>query len=142
MAATPAEDTAAGLATAWNHGDAEAWGERFWPDARFVNVLAHVFSGRREIVAQHARIFATIYKGSQLTITGVRTQAAGADHMLAEVESAGTGMHALPPGLVLVDGALRSHMVLLLERRGSEWKIAYAQNTAFTPLPPAPPPAR
>lgn len=138
-AAQPADEITGSLAAAWNRGDAVAWGEQFWPDARFVNVLAHVYEGRAQIVAQHARIFQTIYKGSHLAVTGVHNRVLDADHALIEMDSAGTGMSRLPPGLVAVDGIVRSHMILVGERRHGAWKIVYAQNTGYTPLP-APPP--
>lgn len=131
--------TATGLGEAWNRGDAVAFGAQFWPDARFVNVLAHVFVGRDDIVAQHARIFATIYKGSHGSFTVAHWQSLDPDHALFELDGAMTGWTHLPPGVVTVDGAIRSHMAVLTERREGEWKIVYAQNTAFTPLP-APPP--
>ena len=137
----PATTITTALCEAWNRGDATAWGDQFWPDARFVNVLAHVFEGRPEIVMQHARIFATIYKGSHLAVIGVHSRVLDADHMLIEMDSGGTGMSRLPPGLVAIDGVVRSHMVLVGERRHGEWKIVYAQNTGYTPLP-APPPAQ
>jgi len=138
-AAEPADALTGALAAAWNRGDAVAWGEQFWADARFVNVIAHVYEGRDEIVAQHARIFGSIYKGSHLAVTSLHSRPLGPDHVLIEMDSAGTGMSRLPPGLVAVDGVVRSHMILAAERRHGEWKIVYAQNTGYTPLS-APPP--
>lgn len=137
-AAEPADMLAVNLTRAWNSGDAVAWGQQFWPDARLVNVIAHVYEGRDEMVTQHARIFGSIYKGSHITMIGVRGRQLGPDHALIELDSAMTGWSQLPPGVVTVDGAIRSHMVLAAERRAGEWKIAYAQNTAYTPLPTRP----
>ena len=135
----PAIVLANSMNAAWDRGDANVFGEQYWPDARFVNVLAHVYEGRDAIVAQHAHIFATLYKGSHNVFTVAHRQMLGTDHELAEFDGAMTGWTRLPPGVVTVDGAIRSHFVLVLERRRGEWKIAYAQNTAYTPLP-APPP--
>lgn len=142
MAAQPEEMLPRALTDAWNEGNAAAWGMQFWPDARFVNVLAHVYDGREQIVEQHARIFASIYKGSRLAVLAVESRSLGSDHMLIEMDSALTGWRELPPGVVTVDGALRSHMVLAAEQRHGEWKIAYAQNTGYTPTPVPPPTPR
>ncbi len=136
MAQEPAVAITSALGSAWNAGDAVRWGEQFWPDARFVNVLGHVFVGREEIVAQHARIFTTIYKGSHLAIRIAHTQALGPDHLLVEAEPTVTGALHAPPGVhTEANGTIRARFVLVLERRAGEWRILFAQNTGYTPLP-------
>lgn len=127
---------------AWVRGDAEAFGSQYWPDARFVNVLAHVDEGYDAIVAQHALIFGTLYKGSHNVFTVAHRQMLVPDHELAEMDSYMIGWTRLPPGVVAVDGAIRSHLMTVLKRRQGEWKKVYAQNTAFTPLTPTPPLAK
>jgi len=146
LAGTPAlaaenadRSIAAALGDAWNRGDGEAWGAQFWPDARFVNVLGTVFAGREAIEAQHTRIFATIYKGSRNEFVVSNTRALGPDHPLVELDGTAAGITRLKPGITAgADGKVHAHLMLVTERRGGEWRIAYAQNTVVAPPPPEP----
>jgi uncharacterized protein (TIGR02246 family) len=49
---------------AWNRGSAEAFADRALPDIVFTNIFGMFSVGKAPFVAQHARIFSTIYKGS------------------------------------------------------------------------------
>jgi hypothetical protein len=50
----------AGFATTWNRHDLDAFGKLFAPDADFVNVAGHLWTGRQSIQAQHAYIHGVI----------------------------------------------------------------------------------
>ncbi len=54
----------AGEDEAWNKGDAAAFAARVLPDIIFTNVVGMFSIGKAPFVAQHERIFATIYQGS------------------------------------------------------------------------------
>ncbi|WP_414885299.1 SgcJ/EcaC family oxidoreductase [Sphingomonas sp. Root241] len=51
---------------AWNGGDAAAYSQAVATDCVFTNIFGQVFVGRRAFAEQHARIFATVYRGSRL----------------------------------------------------------------------------
>ncbi|QEC68726.1 SgcJ/EcaC family oxidoreductase [Panacibacter ginsenosidivorans] len=52
---------------AWNTHDAKAYANLFAVNADFTNVFGQTFHGRVAIEAQHAPIFATIFKDSRIT---------------------------------------------------------------------------
>lgn len=141
VAETAEPDALAGrLAAAWNAKSAEAWGEQFWPDSRFVNILGQAFDGRVANAKQHQGIFESVYRDTTITMAVVANRALGPDHRLYEVATTLGGVTRLPPGATAgPDGALRSRFVLVAERRGAEWRLIFAQNTV---VQPSPPPAR
>ena len=49
---------------AWNRGDAEAFAARALPDIVFTNIFGMFSVGKAPFLAQHERIFSTIYKGT------------------------------------------------------------------------------
>ena len=52
---------------AWNTHDAKAYADLFAENADFTNVFGQSFHGRETIEAQHAKIFASMFKDSRIT---------------------------------------------------------------------------
>jgi len=52
---------------AWNTHDAKAYADLFAANADFTNVFGQTFHGNEAIEAQHATIFATMFKDSRIT---------------------------------------------------------------------------
>ena len=52
---------------AWNTHDAKAYADLFAANADFTNVFGQTFNGNEAIEAQHATIFATMFKDSRIT---------------------------------------------------------------------------
>ena len=52
---------------AWNTHDAKAYAALFAENADFTNVFGQSFHGRETIEAQHAKIFASMFKDSRIT---------------------------------------------------------------------------
>jgi len=129
------------LAAAWNAADVDAWGRQFWPDSEFTNIRGQVFHGIAENKAQHARIWATHYLGSHLDVRLLRVWPLGPDHSLVDTEARVTNFKSVMPGVALAEpDTLVTRFRTIVERRNSEWRILFTQNTVVTP--PGPPAAR
>lgn len=137
------EAVIAGQTAAWARGDAEGFAAASRPDVVFTNIIGMFSVGRAPFVAQHQRIFAGVYKGSQVTqtltnLTFVRPDVAIVD-TLTEVRN----YRELPPGMQPVDGALRTRLEQVMVRDDGAWRVASFHNVTVSPaaVQPAPPPA-
>lgn len=132
----------AGEDDAWGRGDGPGFGARALPDVVFTNVVGMFSVGKAPFVAQHERIFATIYKGSICHqdiqhITMLKPDVAIVD-TLAIVQGA---RHA-PPGVEFIDGAIHARLEQVLVRQDDGWWVASFHNVAVNPsaanMPPPP----
>ena len=129
-----------GQADAWNAGDAEAFAAHYADTGTFTNVIVMHSYGRQAFVAQHQRIFATIYKGSHNTFNISKTTYLRPDVALVEIDGILTGAQELPPGLKAgPDGALRVKLLEVMTREQGSWSVAAFHNVAVYLLPAAPP---
>lgn len=121
----------------WNAGDAEAWCERFTPDAGFVNILGMHFEGRDANARRHAELFAGIFKGSHLEIGDLRIRMLDDTAAIADAVLDLSGFRKLPPGIRPSIGKdlLRTRMHYVLVRAADGWCIVFSQNTAVMPTP-------
>jgi uncharacterized protein (TIGR02246 family) len=127
---------------AWLAGDAAAFGADTQEGVLFTNVVGMFSIGRTPFIAQHEHIFSTIYKGSRMeqeivAITLIRPDVAIVDTLTKLVDAP----HR-PPGIELIDGAVRSRLEQVMVKDGSEWKVASFHNVAVNPAVAngAPPP--
>lgn len=122
---------------AWNAGDADGWCRDFTVDSGFVNIIGARFEGRDANVRRHARLFATLFKGSRLAIRDLTIllldDATAIAHLVLDL----TGFSELPPGIrpTVGDHLLRTRMHYVLVRAPASWSIVYSQNTAVLPSP-------
>ena len=112
----------AGLESAWNAGDGEAFGAPYAADATFVNIRGEHHRGRGAIAGGHAAIFATIYAGSTN-----RMELVEARHLADDVIVA-TSRNTLdvPSGPLAGIHAATSTSVLV--RVGDTWQVAVTHN--------------
>ena len=123
---------------AWNRGDAEAFGAHYAADGSFTNVIGQQLYGRPAFVAQHARIFSTIYKGSHNTLLIGKITFLRPDVAVVDIDGALIGANQLPPGLKAAeDGALHVKLQEVMTKEKGSWWIAAFHNVAVYPLPPA-----
>jgi uncharacterized protein (TIGR02246 family) len=129
-------------AVAWAAGDAEAFAADTLDGVVFTNIVGMFSVGRAPFVGQHAQIFSTIYKGSRLTqemvaVTPVRPDVAIVDTLTRLVDA----LHR-PPGIELIDGAVRTRLEQVMVKDGGAWKVASFHNVAVHPAfanyPPQP----
>jgi len=124
---------------AWNRGDAEAFAAHYAEDGSFTNVIGMQLYGKKGFVAQHQRIFSTIYKGSHNTLTVGHVKFVRPDVAVVDVDSALGGFHELPPGLKAgSDGALHTKLQMVMTKENGAWWVAAFHNVAVAPLPPQP----
>jgi uncharacterized protein (TIGR02246 family) len=124
-------------ADAWNRGDAEAFGLHYAEDGSFTNVIGQQIYGRQAFIAQHARIFSTIYKGSHNTFTIGKIKFLRPDVAVVDIDGVLTGANRLPPGLQAgEDGAVHVKLQEVMTREKGLWWIAAFHNVAVHPLPP------
>ena len=125
---SPVDAVLAALATAWDGGDATAYGQLFTPDATYVVFDGTVLRGRPEIEDVHRWLFEGPLKGSRLSgmtpqpPLPVRFLRPGVAHVV--VSGAVTANEEPQPG---PDRASVASFVLLDTDEG--WRIAAFQNT-------------
>ena len=125
---------------AWNRGDAVAFGAHYAENGSFTNVIGQQLYGRAPFIAQHEKIFSTIYKGSHNVLTVSRITFLRPEVALVEIEGLLTGANRLPPGLKAEeDGALHVKLLEVMTREKGSWWIAAFHNVAVYPLPPEAP---
>jgi uncharacterized protein (TIGR02246 family) len=118
---------------AWEAGNAGAFAADAQEGVLFTNVVGMFSIGRAPSIAQHERIFSTIYKGSRMeqeivAITLVRPDVAIVDTLTKLVDAP----HR-PLGVELIDGAVRSRLEQVMVKDGTEWKVASFHNVAVNP---------
>jgi uncharacterized protein (TIGR02246 family) len=114
-----------GIATAWNAGDATAYGDLFTEDADYVTWFGAHSKGRKRIEDDHRFLFDGPLKGVKLS------------------EGAEGDVRFLSPDVALVissGGAAERQSVITLTavREGERWRFASFQNTRKVDIPGAP----
>src|SRR5574340_329775 len=114
------------FAECWNRHGMNAFAELFAPDAEFVNVVGLWWKGREEIKKAHEFTHATMFKNSQLNISGVSIRFPVASIAVARSRWVLEG-HVSPGGNLL---PARSGILLnVLTRTPGGWSIIDSQNT-------------
>ena len=110
----------AGQCAAWTAGDADAFVAGAVDDVSFTNVMGMYTVGLEPFRAQHARIFATIYKGSRMVQKVERIAFVRDDVAIVDTLTGLEGVAHLPPGFAPGDGAPTSRLqqVLVEDARG------------------------
>ena len=119
---------------AWGAGDAAAFGASVLPDVVFTNVVGMFSVGAEPFNAQHAHIFATMYRGSRLVQDLVHVTMAGDDVAIVDTLTAVTGYGHLPPGAEAIDGALRTRIEQVMVRRDGVWRVQSFHNVPVSPV--------
>jgi uncharacterized protein (TIGR02246 family) len=118
---------------AWNHHDAKAFAAVFAEDADFTNWRGMGASGRSRIEEFHAPLFATIFKSSHQTLTGIKIRFVRADVAAVDVHWDLTGAtDAQGNARPLRQGVLN----FVMAKNDGEWQIVVMHNLDLTALPP------
>jgi uncharacterized protein (TIGR02246 family) len=127
--------------TAWNAGDAAAYGRHFSEDGTFTNVRGQFFTGREAFIERHDYAFKGPFHGSTLKQDVVSLKFARPDVAVVEVLTSVTGIQKLSPGTNTDDkGRLRTRLLQVIVKDGGEWKIVAYHNTDVKSDVPAPDP--
>lgn len=127
---------------AWNRGSAEAFAARALPDIVFTNILGMFSVGKPPFLAQHERIFSTIYKGTTNHQQIQHITLVKPDVAIVETFAVVTGAPQAPSGVQLIDGALHARPQQVLVRRADGWWIASFHNVAVNPAYASGPPPK
>jgi uncharacterized protein (TIGR02246 family) len=90
-------DVVAAEEAAWNRGSAEAFADRALPDIVFTNIFGMFSVGKAPFVAQHERIFSTIYKGSTNHLQIEHITLVKPDVAIVDILTVLTGVPQAPP---------------------------------------------
>jgi uncharacterized protein (TIGR02246 family) len=114
---------AAGLESAWNAGNGEAYASFFAEDADFINIFGHHGKGRRAIAEAHNMILHTVYAGSTVRCTVTQARMLTGDCAVIHLES----RLQVPQGPMA--GELHAVPSAVVVRSRDRWKIAAFHNT-------------
>ncbi len=123
----------AGEDDAWNRGDASGFAARALADVVFTNVVGMFSVGKPPFVAQHERIFSTIYKGSTCHQSVQHITLLKSDVAIVDTLAIVTGFQHTPPGIGTIDGAIHARLEQVLIRLTDGWWIASFHNVAVNP---------
>jgi uncharacterized protein (TIGR02246 family) len=100
--------------------------------------------GKTPFVAQHERIFSTIYKGSTCRQSIQHITLLKPDVAIVDTLATVTDFHHTPPGIGTIDGAIHARLEQVLMRLRDGWWVASFHNVAVNPaaLQEAPSPPR
>jgi len=125
---TAIEAVLADEVAAWNHGDATAFAAHTTDDVVFTNVVGMFSVGRAPFVAQHARIFATMYKGSTMSQAIEHIALVRPDVAIVETLTSVSNVVAAPPGAESTDGVFHARLEQVMVRDGGHWSVASFHN--------------
>ncbi len=110
------------LETGWNTKSGAVFAKPFAEDADYVVINGSYLKGRAAIESGHQRIFDTIYKDTNITLTVKQIRFLRPDVAVAHVEGHRTG-----PTKELMQDAM---LTLIMTKEKQGWVIAAFQNTA------------
>ena len=113
------------METGWNTKSGALFAKPFAEDADYVVINGNYIKGRAVIESQHQRIFDTIYKDTNLTLTVKQIRFLRPDVAVVHVEGRRSG-----PAKELMQDAM---LTLMMTREKQGWVIAAFQNTAVVP---------
>jgi uncharacterized protein (TIGR02246 family) len=116
-------ELALSLSRAWNRGDSTAFASHFTDDGDLVNIYGMRMRGQASIAGVYDMLFRGVFRSSRLepVLRGSRRLCDNAMVVHAEV-----GVH-VPLGSLAGDHHAVCSMVV--QRQGSEWRVASLQNT-------------
>jgi len=120
----------AGMAEAWNNGDATAFAADFADDAKFVAFEGTILNGPAEITAFHQPIFDTLLKGSRLV---------GNEVVFAQEIEPGWGvvhnrLGVIMPGENAPLPSRDSMQLIVVRLRHDRWEAVALQNSRILTL--------
>jgi uncharacterized protein (TIGR02246 family) len=113
------------METGWNTKSGALFAKPFADDADYVVINGMYIKGRAVIESQHQRIFDTIYKDTNVTLTVKQIRFLRPDVAVIHVEGRRTG-----PTKELMQDAM---LTLMMTKEKQGWVIAAFQNTAIAP---------
>ena len=127
---------------AWNAGDAAGFAAAAGPDVVFTNIVGMFSVGHAPFLAQHEKIFSTIYKGSRLTQSLAHLVLVRPDVAIVDTLTEVRGYSHLPPGSEAIDGVLKTRLEQVMVLKDGRWQVASFHNVTINPAAANGPPTR
>ena len=125
-----ADELARTFSTTWNTRDGRSYGEAYWPDAELVDPTGQIWDGRDAIAQMHVALWNGPAGNTEVIARVRRVRPIGANAMVLDLDVEVKGFAPLPPGAAEhADSTVRARLKHVVEKRGSDWKIAASQNT-------------
>lgn len=118
---------------AWQAGDAMAFAADAQEGVVFTNIVGMFSIGKQPFIAQHEHIFATIYQGSTMAQEIVAITLVRPDVVIVDTLTNLAGTPHQPPGIELIDGAIRTRLEQVLVKVGTAWQVAAFHNVPIHP---------
>ena len=124
------------FATTWNDRDGAAYGEAYWPDAELVDPTGAIWQDREAIAGMHVALWDGPARNTKVTASVRNVKPLSATLAVIDLDVAVTGFSPPPPGAMTdANGAVRTRLKHVIERRGEDWKILASQNTFVAAVP-------
>ena len=127
----------------WNMGDAESYSRHFAEEGTFTNILGLFSKGHNGFLVRHEQIFNGVFRGTEMRQDVVSIKFLRPDVAIVETLTwvKGFSEDGPPEGTYLDDkGRLRTRLLQVMVREGSDWKISACHNVDIKPGVPAPEP--
>lgn len=119
---------------AWNAGDGRAYAKHLAPEASFTNLFGMVMYGAPAFEQRHTEILATFYRGTTKRHVVRRIRFVTPDVAIVDIDNEIHGVTSMPAGIqVPKDGIVKTQLMEVFVRRGSEWQVAAYHNVDVKP---------
>ncbi len=119
---------------AWVAGDAEAFSRHVAEDCVFTNIFGQTFVGRTGFEAQHAKIFASIYRNTVLKMAIDHIRCVTPDVIVVDTTLEVRAQDGSPLGPLRLD-VLRTKLNQVFLRTTGGWMITSYHNVDIKPPP-------
>jgi uncharacterized protein (TIGR02246 family) len=129
--------------TTWNQGDTDGYSRHFAADGTFTNVQGMFFTGHKAFRDRHEQIFKGQFRGTVLQQEIVSLRFVGPDVAVVDTLTwvSGFSKSGPPPDIHLdAKARLRTRLLQVLTRDGSDWKITVYHNVDIKPRVESPEP--
>jgi len=109
--------------SAWNAGSARRYCARIRLDASLTSIQGGVYDGREAIEGRMSEVFATVFKGTRISmkIRNIRFEGAVA---MVEIDTEVNALKTLPPGIrASADGKLRTRLLEVMVNDNNTWSV-------------------
>jgi len=109
--------------SAWNAGSARRYCARIRLDASLTSIQGGVYDGREAIEGRMSEVFATVFKGTRISmkIRNIRFEGAVA---MVEIDTEVNALKTLPPGIrAAADGKLRTRLLEIMVNERDTWSV-------------------
>jgi len=126
-----ADELAETFERTWNERDGSGYGTAYWPDAELVDPMGQIWDGRDAIIQMHVDLWTGPFGNTAVRAKVRRVRAIAPTVAVVDLEVFGTGF----PKQASSDGNIETRLKHIIEKRGTEWKIAASQNTFVAQFP-------